>query len=353
MINNGNQQNRNNSIMKKLFLSIIALCCMSAAGAQGTDEISAILQHGEEVSVFKGSTGLKEAYAAAADGDIITLSQGTFEPVNIEKALTIYGAGFEDNEDTHTAITAINGHLRVGKADTIISGFHIEGVRIIGTLAFVKKMKNVKVQRCETTENITFAEDVENVVVKQSRVRGGLSGTTSLVASGLLISNCYVWGEINYFNDNSSVNIDHTFVGTQINRDYDYHNYNMYAQFVWTNSIIYNNGPYYRMATGNYATVKNCIVVTGGGTVRDNNIIENCYYVDPADVFADAEDGLYTESRTFQLKDEATYQGTDGTPIGPSGGAGWNKVPSKPYVANLSATVSGTSLGVTYEAGVK
>lgn len=68
---------------------------------------------------------------------------------------------------------------------------------------------------------------------------------------------------------------------------------------------------------------------------------------------ADAEDGLYTKRRTFQLKDEATYQDTDGTPIGPSGGAGWNKVPSKPYVANLSAKVSGTSLGVTYEAGVK
>lgn len=59
MTNNGNQQNRNNSIMKKLFLSFIALCCISAAGAQGTDEISAILLHGEEVSVFKGSGGLK------------------------------------------------------------------------------------------------------------------------------------------------------------------------------------------------------------------------------------------------------------------------------------------------------
>lgn len=124
--------------MKKILLSIIALCCTMAVSAQGTDEISAVLQHGEEVSVYKGSTGLQQAYAAASDGDVITLSKGTFYAVNIEKSLTIYGAGFEANEETKTDITTINATLNVGKADDVIEGFHIEGVKINGNLAFTQ-----------------------------------------------------------------------------------------------------------------------------------------------------------------------------------------------------------------------
>ena len=74
------------------------------------------------------------------------------------------------------------------------------------------------------------------------------------------------------------------------------------------------------------------------------------------DIMVDADDVIenidYDESRTFVLKEPTTYVGTDGTPIGLSGGAGWNKVPSKPYVSKLIATPSGTNLNVTYEAGV-
>ena len=189
--------------------------------------------------------------------------------------------------------------------------------------------------------------------MKQCRVGGDLSGSKTVLANGLLITNCYVWGLINYFSNESIVNIDHSFIGYQYNTYYDYNDYNNYAQFLWTNSIIFNRGPNYRMATGNCATVKNCIVVNGGGGIRDNNIIENCYYVDLANLFADGTDAAYAEDRTWKLQDETTYKGTDGTPIGPSGGFGWYKVPSTPYVKDLNATVNGTNLGVAYEAGVR
>lgn len=339
--------------MKKILLSIIALCCTVVAGAQSTDEISAILQHGEEVSVYKGSTGLQQAYTAAVDGDVITLSKGSFDPVNIEKTLTIYGAGFEANEETNTAVTTINGGISVGKADPVIDGLHIEGVKINGNLACTQKLKNSTIQRCYITGNLTFANDIESVRVKQCRVGGDLSGSKTVLAQSLWITNCYVWGQINSFSNESIVNIDHTFMGYVYNTYYDYADYNNFAQFLWTNSIFYNRGANYHMPTGNYATVKNCIVVNGAGTIRDNNIVENCYYVNIADLFDDAPDGVYTESRTFKLKDETTYKGTDGTPIGPSGSDGWNKVPSTPYVKNLNATVVETNLNVSYEAGVR
>lgn len=339
--------------MKKTLLTIIAFCCTMLAGAQGTEEISAILQHGEDVSVYKGNTGLQQAYAAATDGDVITLSSGAFSAVRIEKAVTIYGAGFETDDATNTNITSIIGRTYVGKADAVLDSLHIEGIWFKENMECTSKLKNFTVQRCYVQGNLTFSADIENVKVKQCRIGGDISGSKTVVATGLHIVNCYVWGVINYFSNESIVNIDHSFMGYQYYTYYDYADYNNYAQFLWTNSIIYNRRTNYPLPTGNYATVKNCIVVNGAGTIRDNNIVENCYYVVLADIFDDAADGVYTESRTFKLKDETTYKGTDGTPIGPSGGDGWNKVPSTPYVKNLNATVNGTKLGVAYEAGVR
>lgn len=339
--------------MKKNLLSIVALCCTVAATAQGTDKIGAILQHGDDSNVYYGSTGLRQAYDAAVDGDVITLSKGTFDPVTIEKSVTIYGTGFENDDEAGTAITTINGHLNVGKADVVTDGIHIEGVKVNGSLRNNYKLKNYTVKRCYITESMTFANNIENVLVKQCRIGGDLSGGKTILADRLLIANCYVWGQVNYFSNESIVQIDHSFVGYQYNTYNDYNDYNIYAQFLWTNSIINSRGPNYRMATGNYATVKNCIVVNGGGGIRDNNIVENCYFVDAANIFDDAEDVTYTESRTFKLKDEDTYKGTDDTPIGPSGGAGWVKIPTTPYVKNLDAIVNGTQLGVSYEADVR
>ena len=340
--------------MKKYLLLIIALCYTVMTNAQGTDKLSAILQHGNDVSVYDGATGFQQAYAAAADGDVIILSQGVFQTVSrIEKSITIYGAGVENNEEANTAITAFNGNVFVGKADATIDGFRMEGVKVNGGIQFDYQVKNATVKRCFTTGNLTFKKNSENVILMQCYINNNVEGTKDIVLDGLLIANCYVGGNINYFSPNSSVKIDHSFMKNQYNTYNDYDNYNLYAHFLWTNSIIYKDGPNYRMPTGNYAIVKHCIVVNGGGTIRDNNVVENCHYVDLANLFADAEDGNYSEARTFKLQDEETYKGNDGTPIGPSGGAGWNKVPSRPYVSNLSATPSGTNLNVTYETNVK
>ncbi|MDD7404396.1 MAG: hypothetical protein PUG32_00750, partial [Bacteroidales bacterium] len=62
--------------MKKILFSILALCGSIVATAQSTDETSAILQHGDKISVYKGNTGLQQAYANAAEGDVINLSSG-------------------------------------------------------------------------------------------------------------------------------------------------------------------------------------------------------------------------------------------------------------------------------------
>ena len=163
-------------------------------------------------------------------------------------------------------------------------------------------------------------------------------------ANGLLISNCYITKNINNFSVNSFVHIDHSYMGYMYSRVY-----REYAQFLWTNSII--NKLSGDMPSGKAAIVKNCIFFQKYW--YDDVNLENCYLLSSiADILADGENADYSPTRTFELKDPTTYVGTDGTPIGLSGGAGWNKVPSNPYVSKVNTTLSGTQLNVTYEAGV-
>ena len=331
--------------MKKFVLLIFALCYTVVAYTQGTDQVSAILQHGNEESLFIGKTGFAQAYSAAVDGDVIILSQGVFDPIeNMSKALTIYGVGFEDNAETNTATTTINGTLRLGDGtDTEIDGIHIEGVKINGYLHLSSQLKNVTIQRCFIIDNVEFNHNTENVTFRQCYMRSHIFGQRSH-ANGLLISNCYVNLTINNFSVNSFVHIDHSYMGTMYSK-YD----REFAQFLWTNSII--NSSSGNVPSGKAAIQKNCILLANN-YFEDNNV-ENCYLLSSvADIFADSENADYSPTRTFELKDPTTYVGTDGTPIGLSGGAGWNKVPSNPYVSKVSATLSGTQLNVTYEAGV-
>ena len=331
--------------MKKIVLLIFALCYTVVAYAQGTDQISAILQHGDTETIFIGNTGLAKAYEAAVDGDVIILSQGVFEPINnISKVLTIYGAGFEDNAETNTATTTINGTFKLGDgSDTEFDGIHIEGVKINGYMGLNSQLKNVTIQRCSIGNNIEFNHNTENVTFRQCYMLGDILGQYKH-ANGLLISNCYITKNINNFSVNSFVHIDHSYMGYMYSRVY-----REYAQFLWTNSIINNlSGD---MPSGYAAIVKNCIFFADN-YYNDVNL-ENCYRLSSiADIFADGENADYSPTRTFELKDPAKYVGTDGTPIGLSGGAGWNKVPSNPYVSKVNTTLSGTQLNVTYEAGV-
>lgn len=331
--------------MKKIVLLIFALCYTVVAYAQGTDQVSAILQHGDTETIFIGNTGLEKAYSAAVDGDVIILSQGIFNSINnISKVLTIYGAGFEDNAETNTATTTINGTVKLGDgSDTEFDGIHIEGVKINGPLGLNSQLKNLTIQRCSIVNNIEFNHNTENVTIRQCYILGHILGQ-GFHANGLLISNCYITNNINKFSVNSFVHIDHSYMGYMYSRIY-----REYAQFLWTNSII--NKLSGDMPSGYAAIVKNCIFFADN-YYNDVNL-ENCYRLDSiADIFADSENGDYTPTRTFELKDPTTYVGTDGTPIGLSGGAGWNKVPSNPYVSKVNATLSGTQLNVTYEAGV-
>ena len=80
--------------MKKLFLSLVALVMATMSYAQNT--LVATLTHGDKITMYYGIYALQQAVKASTDGDIINLSGGTFQPVNITKGITVRGTGTFD-----------------------------------------------------------------------------------------------------------------------------------------------------------------------------------------------------------------------------------------------------------------
>ena len=124
-----------------MMLAVVLLTAL-AANAEMSQSVVATLTHGSSVSVFSGGNALKEAHDAAADGDAIVLSPGTFNAVNITKAITLRGAGsaalsLPDLQVAAGGSTYITGDLRINIESTS-HNLNIEGCQFSGMVTFEK-----------------------------------------------------------------------------------------------------------------------------------------------------------------------------------------------------------------------
>ena len=335
--------------MKKILLSIVALCCTVVAGAQNnSSEIqSAILQNGETTSIFYGANALKDAYTAAEDGSIITLTSGTFtNPGDIKKSVSIYGAGFEDNATEGVKRTTISGDL-IYLADTDGSNLlspRLEGV-FTGTIK-IKQVTNMTISKCQFNWLDVTGTGIENLLVRQC-LFDAVNGY-NYVINGMAVKNCFLK---NYNRNLTAVSqvIQVEFDHCLLSFDSSSGSYN-HSVALYTNSILrYSGGG----CIENGSKAEKCIFYKRTLSV-DVTSIDNWLdvYMD-ATLFTDATNVSYKPEWTYTLKD-SKYKGTDGTEVGINGGKyPWNKQPELPYVKNLSATVDNTNLNVSYEAGVK
>ena len=101
--------------MKKALLLLTALCIATLGFAQLP---FATLTHNDSIRVFHGMNALQQAHAAAVGGDVINLSSGVFNSVNITKAVTIRGAGMFNNNATGLISTTIRNGFNVEVSDT-------------------------------------------------------------------------------------------------------------------------------------------------------------------------------------------------------------------------------------------
>jgi len=359
--------------MKAKILLMAVLLTGALKGAAQNDVAIATLQHGNNVSVFKGPGALANALAAADEGggDVITLSEGSFTAADVTKPVSIYGAGFEKDITNGTLLTQISGNMTVGRTDSeLLSGVHIEGVYLDGQLKVggvenTGPLKNFRVVKAfiksmivqSTNENTSFDQCVINGTMNCAEN----NNIYKTVISDLFFSNCVMNRGCfrRYYHADNSIVLDHCIFNVYC---ISTNSYGIYYPFENApNTILTLSNSMYILASDSPRTESMYTIWPSGSKISncisdDNNItkFEGCHYVPRADIFKDAEDGMYTSDRSFELNEQpAAWLATDGSEIGIRGGNGWSKVPSTPVVKNLSVTPDGTNLNVTYDAVVR
>ena len=118
------------------------LCVSTMIFAQTTTQ-TAMLKHGNNITAYYGLDAFIEANAAAQDGDIITLSSGTFSPTTITKAITLRGAGCVSDAELMTFPTTITGQVYASIPD-VENTLTIEGVYFETGFAIMSGRKTFK-----------------------------------------------------------------------------------------------------------------------------------------------------------------------------------------------------------------
>lgn len=138
--------------MKKFFISlVVSLMGTTMAFAQGS--MLATLNHDGTISTFYGSTALREAHAAAENGDVITLSSGTFVSTDITKAITLRGAGMGIDAATQSEPTIISGDIKININDTVTKRLTIESIYNNSYVYYsTSTLKNAMFLKCRFNE---------------------------------------------------------------------------------------------------------------------------------------------------------------------------------------------------------
>lgn len=313
--------------MKKSIFVVMAMLTILYANAQSLS-VATLSKQGVTTHYY-GSTALKSALSAAAHGDTINLSGGTFEVNVISKGVVIRGAGvkaelpttihFIYNDDTdkdpYISVTATNNPYPLS-----IEGARIklnDDLTITGTnILFMRDMfmsdNSSIIYLTKTAKNLQFVNCHVSVPVKPLASGGSVS-----------FVNSYVY---EFDNDNNGATCTATFVNSiyKIYSSYAYHS-------TFVNCIFVDNG-----ILPSNAIAMNCVAFYGY-TFDDCSSVNNQI---GQNIFKTYTRGThYKESETFELTDaaKAAYLGNDGKEVGLYGGVmPFTWTPSYPQISTLT-----------------
>ena len=319
----------------------------------------ATLQHGDNISVFYGYSAFVEAHAAAVNGDIITLSPGSFYNDHITKAVTIRGAGMRRDTVANTFPTKIidnpnnYDYFTINVDDNTAHILDIEGI-YFDTYPFYEYLKNARFNKCQMAKE--FGNDYYAYDYTQQQVM-----------NGCVFSNC-IFNENLYIYPDCSLNTFVNCVISSIESTDNSDNNNTYVHCVITGAD-YNNGTYYSCVNVLYDDVEgascyNCLFVKNSNygdlsaeTSANNYLAPNVGDAAFSSVFATLQNsnqihGMTTLStEMFELTEAASaYIGHDGTQVGVHGGL----FPFNPRVSTYRVSVpQGSTSEGNLEVGIQ
>lgn len=313
--------------MKKVLFSLV-MVCVAIGSAKAQDVLLATLQKGETTQYFYGSDAFKEAMEAAENGNTITLGAGTYNAIDITKAVSIYGNGYEMRADTTSQKegnmafpTRIAGDFAIALEtvnDAPAKGLYIEGIYSADRVRITKHLSTASFVKCRF-QNLTFW-DAEN---KNMTTSDGVSIIHCRVASWLepgdsqnmVVSNSivkYLGSNITtssiLLQNNVIINPTNNLIGTfRNNVIFDVYTYDGFEQY-------YSGGASLKSECNAYNNLYCYENALNGVIVQSSN-----YHID----FGNTPFGNYHEGHRYPLLDgwETQYIGTDGTQVGIHGGS--------------------------------
>lgn len=290
-------------------LFVLLLVVVGTKNALAQTQV-ATLQHGDDISAFYGTNAFVEAHTAAQNGDIITLSSGTFVPCNITKAITLRGAGCAIDTVANTNPTIFGGDITLNVVDTV-NYLTIEGILFTNTVNY-QDVYNPKFNRCNFVNisrrfNYMYNAQFVNCIINQFNFNG---------APNTVLINSVVW------NPSGIINSSPVVLYNSILADSDLH----YPSLSAYNSIIIYygtsaNGSYFPMSDCSFI---NCIGINASNTYNTfgagytSGCVNYSSYEEVFESFA----GEFSLDEPFILKDEIAtgFLGGDGTQVGIYGG---------------------------------
>lgn len=186
--------------MKKLFFSLVA-AIVAATATYAQSSLVATLSHEGEISVFHGANSLKQAMEAADHGDIITLASGRYNAVDITKAITLRGAGMEEDTISGAFRTQILGSFAINIADSIPEHLTIEGIYHENKIVLAGPLNNAMLQKCR----FSVIERKSNVVTSMTFIHCFITGYISLPTTTTTFISCVVTSPYNDWGGNNGV----------------------------------------------------------------------------------------------------------------------------------------------------
>ena len=318
--------------MKKTILLLVAIALTSAK--MMAEGLTATLQQGETMTAFYGVNAFVDAYNAAEDGAVITLSEGKFNDVSsIEKSITVIGnMAFivEGYERTYLS----NANI---KADNIT----IEGIQFENL--YLGNINNCHIKKCNISNNLSYINNTTHnkTCIDQCFVNCDYAIKTS-------VNYCINNSIILYFQElNSASNIAYI-TNCYIVQFYNfrYKHYQPYA--IYKNCVLY-------LDIDNY-DYKSDLHFSSPSEFRNNYFLRICdnkrgsssyvrVYFDEGclnigNTYSDNSSKYirhyYINEQNCLLISSHNQIGDDGTPVGITGGSGFSPYPSVPRIISKS-----------------
>ena len=336
--------------MKKLFLSLVAVMVATVSFAQGS--LLATLSHDGEINAYYGSNALKSAMAAAENGDVITLSSGQFNAVNITKNITLRGAGMSVSTDSlnpHES-TIIQGAFTINVADTLSGRVAIEGIYSNSQITYTGTLKNAQFLKCRFER---FIAGTNAIVYNTSFIHCRIyNGFTMNDNSNAYFINCIVCCPNSSYTT-STIEFDNCFIKYDYNSSYGNCS-NDIVNAYYKNCIIQSTATTASNQIPSSCVTYNCIGL-GYSELFANMTLKNStnkYVSTISSVFktynTTGSNTYINDSWTFELTETAaaTYLGTDGTQVGVYGGnLPYDEEPTIPQITKCNVASKSTADG--------